>query len=146
MLPQFRPHSSANEERAYFAKALVKTLRERDMNQSELGRKTGLSRDAISSYVRARSMPEPKNLRKIADALQVETTVLTMPAEHDANLVRMPLLMPDTSGDITPNGMQLMVRDGGTAHVVMQADLPIDVALELVKSYQRAINEASNRD
>lgn len=144
MLPQFRPHSSANEERAFFAKALVKLLRERDMNQSELGRKTGLSRDAISSYVRARSMPEPKNLRKIADALGVETTTLTMPAEHDASLVRMPLLMNEPAPEGTPNALQFAMSSGSTARVVIQVDLPVDAALELVRSYQKAVNEASN--
>lgn len=144
MLPQFRPHSSANEERAYFAKALVKFLRERDMNQSELGRKTGLSRDAISSYVRARSMPEPKNLRKIADALGCETTDLTMPAEHDANLVSMPLLMSGAGVEVSANGLQFILRDGGKAHVILQADLPLSVAMELVKCYQKAVDEAAN--
>jgi len=55
-----------------FAKRLYKMLVARDMTQSELARKAEIGRDSISQYVRGMNVPQPKNLRKIADALKVE--------------------------------------------------------------------------
>lgn len=42
---------------------------ERGWNQSELARASGLGRDSISTYVRGHTFPEPRNLRRLADAL-----------------------------------------------------------------------------
>lgn len=151
MLPQFRPHSSANEERAYFAKRLVHFLREKNMNQSELARQVPLSRDAISSYVRARSLPEPANLKRIADVLGVEPSDMTMPAEHSPELVGHHLLMApelpavrDAAGGT--NVLNVTMRGKGIARVIIQADLPVQDAMELVMAYNKIIEKEVSGD
>ena len=45
-------------------------------NQSKMATEVGLGRDSISQYVRGRSVPTPRNLKKLAAALGVETEVL----------------------------------------------------------------------
>lgn len=52
-----------------FAKKLYNLIVERGWNQSEFGRRTGLPRDSISTYVRGHSLPTPVNLKKMADVL-----------------------------------------------------------------------------
>ena len=52
-----------------FGRRLAALMTERGWNQSELARAAGLGRDSISTYVRGQVFPEPKNLRKLADAL-----------------------------------------------------------------------------
>lgn len=54
-----------------FGRRLQNLMIEKGWNQSELARRAGLGRDAISTYVRGRSFPEPINLKKVADALSV---------------------------------------------------------------------------
>ncbi len=58
-----------------FAKRLYREMLKRGWNQSETGRQAGLPRDAISVYVRGKSLPEPANLEKLAKAFD-------MPAEQ----------------------------------------------------------------
>lgn len=66
-----------------FGRRLQNLLRDRNWNQSDLARAAGLGRDAISTYVRGRSFPEPKSLQKLAEALSttpqqlLPNTVLT---------------------------------------------------------------------
>jgi transcriptional regulator with XRE-family HTH domain len=55
-----------------FGRRLAALMRERNWNQSDLARSAKIGRDAISTYVRGRSWPEPKSLKKLADAFQME--------------------------------------------------------------------------
>lgn len=59
-----------------FGRRLMKLMLDRGWNQSDLARAAGLGRDAISTYVRGRSFPEPRSLRSLADALGVTTDEL----------------------------------------------------------------------
>ena len=52
-----------------FARRLHNMIMDRGWNQSELARRAGVGRDAISTYVRGRSFPEPATLRKLSKAL-----------------------------------------------------------------------------
>jgi transcriptional regulator with XRE-family HTH domain len=61
-------HSSKEE----FAKRLVQALDNKGWNQSQLARYAGLARDAVSTYVRARSLPSPDSLKKLAACLGVK--------------------------------------------------------------------------
>lgn len=54
-----------------FGRRLQNLMIEKGWNQSELARRAGLGRDAISTYVRGRSFPEPINLKRVADALSI---------------------------------------------------------------------------
>jgi transcriptional regulator with XRE-family HTH domain len=49
-----------------FGRKIHTLLLERGWNQSDLARKTGVGRDAISTYVRGRSFPSPQVLQKMA--------------------------------------------------------------------------------
>lgn len=52
-----------------FGRRLSALMMDKGWNQSDLARVAGLGRDSISTYVRGLTFPEPKNLRKLADAL-----------------------------------------------------------------------------
>lgn len=78
-----------------FGRRLAALMTERGWNQSELARASGLGRDSISTYVRGQTFPEPKNLRKLADALNTTTfdllpnaTMKAMEAETPALEIR----------------------------------------------------------
>lgn len=55
-----------------FGRRLQALMLEKGWNQSELARRAGLGRDAISTYIRGVSFPEPKNLHGLAKALGSE--------------------------------------------------------------------------
>ena len=52
-----------------FGRRLLALIRDRNWNQAELARAAGLGRDSISTYIKGTVYPDPKNLKKIADAL-----------------------------------------------------------------------------
>jgi transcriptional regulator with XRE-family HTH domain len=58
--------SSTKDE---FAKRLYEALEKKGWNQSQLARYAGLGRDAISTYIRGRSIPSPSSLNKLAQVL-----------------------------------------------------------------------------
>ena len=59
-----------------FGRRLYNKILERGWNQSELARRASIGRDAVSTYVRGRSFPEPVTLKKICSALDVEPSEL----------------------------------------------------------------------
>jgi len=61
--------SNRNTTKEEFAKSLYEKMINKGWNQSQLARYSGLNRDAISTYVRARSTPSPENLTKLSNAL-----------------------------------------------------------------------------
>lgn len=64
-----------------FGRKLQHLMLQKEWNQSDLARKSGLGRDAISMYVRGRSFPEPKNLAKLARAFGMTAAELLPNAE-----------------------------------------------------------------
>ena len=50
---------------------------ERDMTISDLAKKAGLSRHVVYTWIRGDRTPEPKSIRKFADALGVPESVIT---------------------------------------------------------------------
>lgn len=54
-----------------FGRRLYKLMMSRGWNQSELARRAGLNRDAISTYVRGSSMPTPQSLNALAKAFGI---------------------------------------------------------------------------
>lgn len=52
-----------------FGRRLYSLMLARGWNQSELARQAGLPRDSISTYIRGRSLPTPKSLQALAEAL-----------------------------------------------------------------------------
>jgi transcriptional regulator with XRE-family HTH domain len=66
------PGGARDLARQELARRLAKALQDRDMNQSDLARASGLPRELISTYVRGVSFPTPKSLRRICDALHMK--------------------------------------------------------------------------
>jgi Predicted transcriptional regulator len=66
--------SQASEEaaRIEFGTRLDRLIKARGWSQSELSRIVGLGRDSISTYIRGKTKPEPKNLLKICEVLKVK--------------------------------------------------------------------------
>jgi len=67
------PEAMSNRHvvKAEFAKRLYSKIMERGWTQSEFARYCDLARDAISTYVRGRSIPSPQALEKMASVLSV---------------------------------------------------------------------------
>lgn len=63
-------------EKREFAERVFNLMREHGMTQAELSRAADLPRDSISRYVRAISVPDKRNLEKLARALGVAPEVL----------------------------------------------------------------------
>jgi transcriptional regulator with XRE-family HTH domain len=63
--------SNTDHAKEEFGEKLRHYMNQRGWNQSDLARESDLRRDAISTYVRGKVWPDPSNLRKLADALQV---------------------------------------------------------------------------
>jgi transcriptional regulator with XRE-family HTH domain len=78
-------HVSSDEPadaiRVEFGRRLQALMLERNWNQAELARRSGLGRDSISTYVRGQTFPEPKSLKLLADALETTPQAL-MPQSH----------------------------------------------------------------
>lgn len=55
-----------------FARRLYRLMTEKGWRQSELGRRAGLPRDSISTYMRAKTLPTKESVKKLAKALGVE--------------------------------------------------------------------------
>jgi transcriptional regulator with XRE-family HTH domain len=78
--------------RQEFGRRLYNFMMQKKFSQSDLARASGMGRDSISQYVRGRSVPSPKNLVKLADALDVEVDVLFPNYDAQANAVEHPTL------------------------------------------------------
>jgi len=64
-----------------FGRKLQQLMLDKEWNQSDLARRSELGRDAISTYVRGKSFPEPKNLTKLARAFGIKASELLPNAE-----------------------------------------------------------------
>jgi transcriptional regulator with XRE-family HTH domain len=60
-----------------FARNLRREILDRGWNQSELARRSGLSRDNISTYMRASSFPSGENMAKLAKTLDTDPATLS---------------------------------------------------------------------
>lgn len=70
-MPRKPKDAEASPRNLEFGQRLQSMLLERNWNQSDLARAAGLGRDSVSTYVRGSVFPDPKNLKRIADALGV---------------------------------------------------------------------------
>ena len=107
--------------RQLFARKLWGLMMQKGMNQSELGRAAGIARDSISTYVRAISMPDPVNLHKLAQALNVEVSELNPQASLSANQEAIPAIE-----------VKQAVGDPGRAWLRCNVQVPFDVAVKVM--------------
>lgn len=61
-------------------------LKRREWNQREFARRSGLSKSAISEWVRGTQTPDPDSCLKIADALNVDSDMVLVFAGHRPNI------------------------------------------------------------
>jgi len=62
--------------RQEFGRRVYSAMLEKGWTQAELARRSDILPDSISNYVRGNILPTPQNLKKLADALGVEETML----------------------------------------------------------------------
>jgi transcriptional regulator with XRE-family HTH domain len=145
MMPVLRTHSSANVERVEFAKKLINLMRDNNMNQADLARKAGLTRDAVSTYVRARSMPEPINLAKLAKALNVEPSFFQLDAFRVAGRMQSGEIF-DARAQVAEafsqtggkeNQISMTVDSDGQAIVRINAKMDVAKAAELLAFFKK---------
>lgn len=139
MMPVFRPHSNANLERIEFAKKLVNLLRDRNLNQADLARRAGLTPDAISTYVRARSMPEPSNLEKISAALGVDPSYFQLDRNRVADRMESPAIFNSRAVPFeapTEEQFTMSVLPNNKAFVKVAAIVDLDKAAELLAFFK----------
>ncbi len=74
--PANSPLAPSHLRKQSFGRRLYKLMMERGWHQSELARRAGIPRDAVSIYVRGKSFPTPRNLAALSAALGVAETVL----------------------------------------------------------------------
>jgi transcriptional regulator with XRE-family HTH domain len=118
--PLARRHLTRQE----FAKRVYTLMIRKGWNQSELARQSVLNRDAISNYVRGTNLPDPANLKKLAEALGVEPADLL--PNYDEQAIDMdiaPALEIRTSQDDPSRSWVRLNREVSTGTVVkiMQA-------------------------
>lgn len=59
-----------------FATRVFRLMQAKGWNQSDLARHAGLPRDAVSVYIRGKSLPTPPNLKALAAAFNIDPTEL----------------------------------------------------------------------
>jgi transcriptional regulator with XRE-family HTH domain len=69
--------------KSQFARKLYEAIMSRGWTQSDFARHCGLNRDAISTYVRGKSVPSPQSLERMAEALNMRPEDL-MPNYYEA--------------------------------------------------------------
>jgi transcriptional regulator with XRE-family HTH domain len=96
---------------------LKSKLAELDWSQSEFARHCDLPRDAVSTYVRGRSMPKTATLLKMASVLGCE------PQE----------LVPNYRAPATGFALRESPNDDGNMQISIDMRLPKNVALQIFK-------------
>jgi transcriptional regulator with XRE-family HTH domain len=94
--------------------------------QAELGRRAGLGRDVINSYVNARSLPTVESAKKLAQAFGVTVNHLYPGAEEDFSA---------TGSGITP--FEMKTTTTGKMFVRLNMELPFEAAADIFAVLQR---------
>jgi transcriptional regulator with XRE-family HTH domain len=68
---------NTNEQALEIGKKIQEKIEQKNWNQSDLARAASMGRDSISTYIRGLVMPEPKNLKRLADALECGVSELS---------------------------------------------------------------------
>lgn len=133
--PTSEPTTVVSDDLETFARRLHYALLDRDMSQSDLARKvwgqtrtdargyeTVVGKDRISSYINGKQMPEPKTLKKIADALKMKPEDLA----------------PDLAASAIERGspeVEMKLMGGHTDKALLRVNklLPLSLAAEIIK-------------
>jgi len=108
---------SSDEIKEEFSRRMLRRLGELDMTQADLARRSKLSKDAISTYARQRSLPSDENLARIAKVLRMDAKEVLPKRLQYQGVETMGLkLLPD-----------------GNARLVLNCTVPMDVAIEIIQ-------------
>ena len=116
---------ASEELKAEFARRLLKRLAEVQMTQSDLARRIGVSKDAISTYARRRSLPAPPTLRRISTALGCKPEDL-LPKRFD-HAPEVPMETP----------LALEFIQGGKAILKVNLEVPSEVAIKMIAELKK---------
>lgn len=94
-----RPKHLTKQE---FGRRVYRLMTERGWHQSELARQAQLTRDAVSTYVNGRSLPDPRNAQKLADAFGMTVEQL-LPNLVEQSIDRDPPAMELKVSALNPN-------------------------------------------
>jgi len=111
--------------RRAFGRQLQRLMLAKGWNQSDLARRAGVGRDAISTYINGRSVPEPLNRQKIADALGVSVE----------ELVADPFLAT-ASGQ--PGVTVRQAEELGMVYLTIHRAIPMAIAAEIIDRLKSA--------
>jgi transcriptional regulator with XRE-family HTH domain len=134
MIPRFRDTSAKDADRVYCSKKLVAALRDHSMSQSDLARYLGVSRDAVSTWCRGRSLPEAETLARIAkkfnmqpsDFLLKQPEVVAVPLSKKFNPA---LIASAPRRDLIT---RLNLEDDGLARLTLDIRIPLARAVEIL--------------
>ena len=82
MIPNTAQDATLQRQRLHFAKTVDRLLEQKRWGRSDLARAVGMSRQAISDYMKLRNSPTSRSLNAIADALDVTTEMLWPSSER----------------------------------------------------------------
>lgn len=127
-----RPKHLTKQE---FARRLYKKMVAKGWHQSELARQAGVTRDAVSTYVRGVCMPDPINAQKLADALGVPISEL-LPNQIEMAIDRDPPAIE----------MKVSASNPGLAWLRINRLVQTSTAMEVVNLLSRdvALEEAKD--
>lgn len=125
--------TARSDNKHEFGRRLHQLLLKKGMRQADLARAAGVKRDAISSYINGKALPEALNLRKIAEALGMEDQDLlpdTMRAAPDSGLV--------------PLAIRTSASEPGRAWLTINQPVSTNVALKIAALLEQD-NEPADR-
>jgi transcriptional regulator with XRE-family HTH domain len=111
---------ASDAQKRDFSDRLLRRLAEIGMNQSDLARKIGVTKDAVSTYARQRSLPAPDTLKKIAVAVGLKPDDL-LPARYEHE---------------EPLPITIELRGDGKCRIICDIELPQQVGLEIISKLQ----------
>lgn len=117
-----RPSTVAYKTKEEFAQDLYRRMISKGWNQSELAERAGLTRNAISVYMRAQALPSPDSLAKLAAAFDME------PADLMPNHVTAAIDV-----DVAVLEMKISTSDPTKAWLRINRLVRVDTAANIIK-------------
>lgn len=135
-LPHYSTPSQEDAAKQVFGEKVRSLLNALGYSQSELARASGLRRDAISTYVRGKTWPDPKNLRKLANALGVTPNDLIPGMSEIKDLpIReqdTPFSQTRTTGHLSQPAMRMEQVRPGMFRLWLDQTLPFDTVQKIL--------------
>jgi transcriptional regulator with XRE-family HTH domain len=125
-----KPGEEDTPERAYkiFGRGLYKLMSGKGWHQADFARASGVSDDAISRYIRGRSLPTRDSAKLLADALgmSVQQLMIACDGESDPDIFALPPVPPPP------------VADPDRVRWAYDAYIPFDIAQKLTAVLRQA--------